>query len=626
MSRVACLLVSGSLFCGAVYAAVPRGTWKAFGHGLVYFRAAHDGRRAELRVDWTEATWGVGCTAVIESDVDMMQDHLRFRAFTAAGSETHMYVEVETTDGTRLVYPKKHAKKLTGKPTEFRFSFSEMIRKASPPRRSAVDRNAAHDRHIKQVKVLFLKHGNTDVVFDSIFITRPKIFSDSSPGPDNFRSSRVSREPRDSLNSPSLKSEDIRSFNQRRRVVGQFEVSPVLEEELPVEPIGTAVTDPALDQREASKLSGTSTVSSNSQTAMSIYGDLVLDYSNNLEGGSGTGSSRRGFLALGMVFDLRSAFDWDDGTIKVELQRYEGDDASLLVGDYQGTGNNDTDDVTLLAELWIEKSFLSDLLRLKIGKIDANTEFAFVEGGSEFMNTSLSFASPTISAMTTTPETAFGANLFLYPFEEFYGGVGVYDGATLMGGSTGKGGVNSVLRNRGELFIIGELGMSWTNDAGPVRNRLGLGIWRHTGTFDRLDSGREESIEGVYLIVDRPIWQRRAGPNGRPQSVVSFLQYGYSSGAVSEVVQHLGMGLLISNIVGFSVDDTVGIGLTWVEFTDRLAGDFDDGFELVYETFYKYRFQEVFSLKADLQYVVNPSGDSALENAFVPGLRLEALF
>ena len=50
--------------------------------------------------------------------------------------------------------------------------------------------------------------------------------------------------------------------------------------------------------------------------------------------------------------------------------------------------NNDADDFTALYELWYEQYLFDDVVRVKIGKLDANSEFAYVEHGGEFIHSS----------------------------------------------------------------------------------------------------------------------------------------------------------------------------------------------------------------------------------------------
>ena len=360
--------------------------------------------------------------------------------------------------------------------------------------------------------------------------------------------------------------------------------------------------------------------------SVTIQGSYNFDYSYNASGGIKTGSSSRSFFDINLTLDLQSALNWENGTASIGFQKYSGDDATDLVGDFQGTGSNDGPDVEILSELWVERFFLENTLRLKVGKVDANSEFAFVDNGAEFVNAALGITSPTISVLPTSPHTAVSANLFVYPYENIYGGFGIYDGATQSGRSTGTHGLDSIFRDPGSLFFIGEVGGSWISGEDKRPNRLGVGVWRHNANFERFDGGSENGAEGFYVVFDKSLWTRTIDQSDNRQSLNTFLQYGYASGTISEVKQHLGSGLVMTNPLGNRAEDLSGIGFTWVDFTDEPAAGFDDSFELIIECFYKVQFNSFLSIKTDFQYVVNPGGDSDLDNAGVPGIRVEASF
>lgn len=360
--------------------------------------------------------------------------------------------------------------------------------------------------------------------------------------------------------------------------------------------------------------------------SIAVQGNYTFDYAYNSGGGIESGSSNRNFFDIALTADLQSMLDWENGTATVGFQKYSGENANDLIGDFQGTGSNDGSDVEILSELWVERFFLDDTLRIKLGKVDANSEFAFVDKGAEFINAPMSIASPTISVLPTTPNTAVGANLFVYPYENIYSGFGIYDGATQLGRPTGTSGLDSIFRDPSSLFFIGEVGGSWINQNNKLPSRLGIGVWRHNANFERFDGGVENGSDGFYIVFDKAIWEASSGSSDYRQSLDTFFQYGYASGSISAVEHHLSCGLVMSNPLGNRAEDVSGLGLSWVDFTDDPAAGFNDSFELIIESFYKVQCNSFLSLKADLQYVVNPGGDENLDDTFVPRLRVEASF
>jgi len=110
-----------------------------------------------------------------------------------------------------------------------------------------------------------------------------------------------------------------------------------------------------------------------------------------------------------------------------------------------------------VGEFWFEQAWRDGKLRIKAGKIDANTEFALVENGADFLNSSMGY-SPTILVMPTYPNARHGLNAFLVPSDKFYAGLGVYD-------ADGKG-----------FMAISEAGTRWKFGPAEVARPSGLGL------------------------------------------------------------------------------------------------------------------------------------------------------
>jgi porin len=92
---------------------------------------------------------------------------------------------------------------------------------------------------------------------------------------------------------------------------------------------------------------------------------------------------------------------------------------------------------------------------------------------------------------------------------------------------------------------------------------------------------------------------------------------------VSDAAMHLAGGLNWAGPFASRSDDALGLYCSFVDLSED-AGYADD--ELVIELFYKLQVTPFMSIKPDLQYIINPSGDSTLDDAFVFGLRAETTF
>lgn len=354
-----------------------------------------------------------------------------------------------------------------------------------------------------------------------------------------------------------------------------------------------------------------------------VEAGLVADFSQNLRGGADTeGAGFRHLFDLNVSLLSRPLLGYDGGTLFLDFQTKEGQDGSEEVRDFQAFSNLDAPDFTALYELWYEQVLLDARLRVKVGKVDANSEFAFADFGGEFLNSSTGF-SPTILALPTYPNPAMSINAFVEPVEAFYAGLGVYDGAAQEGSALGRRGPSTFLGDPSDLFLIGEAGLRWA--LADARNgRLAIGGWRHTGAFERFNGGTESGTGGLYAVLEQRLWRADRESEGDDRGVGAFVQYGYADPGVSEAEHHVGAGVSASGVVPGRPEDALGAYGSLVLFSQ--GAGFTEDHELAVEAFYKAAITPWLSLKPDVQYIVNPGGDDALRDAVVATLRVEAAF
>ncbi len=355
--------------------------------------------------------------------------------------------------------------------------------------------------------------------------------------------------------------------------------------------------------------------------------NLIADYSYNFSGGRRRGDAFRHLLDFGLEMETEPLIGLKGGRFFVGALILNGHNGTEdLAGDFQGFGNIDADGFTQVAEMWYEQMLWDDRLRIKVGKVDANSEFAYVEYGGEFLNSSPGF-SPTLLALPSYPDPATSISIFVYPSERLYAGFGLYDGATQDGGfgRTGNRGPSTLWGEPADLFLIGEAGMRWTLGQNRLSGRLGLGTWRHTGRFERFDGGSEGGTAGFYAVLDQLVWRENPGDEEDEQGIGLFAQLGWADPELSEVDQHIGLGMVWSGALPGRNRDVVGLMASAVRFTDERAAGFANDYETAVETFYKIQLTTWFSLKADLQYIFNPGGGDA-DDAVVGTLRAELSF
>ena len=109
---------------------------------------------------------------------------------------------------------------------------------------------------------------------------------------------------------------------------------------------------------------------------------------------------------------------------------------------------------------------------------------------------------------------------------------GRFNGATHEGchGRTGNRGPATLWGDPRALFVIGEAGLQW-KARGQLAGRIGAGAWRHTGSFERYDGGREPGAPGSYVVLDQAVWRETASASDE-QGVAAFAQLGWANASV----------------------------------------------------------------------------------------------
>ncbi len=234
------------------------------------------------------------------------------------------------------------------------------------------------------------------------------------------------------------------------------------------------------------------------EKGVEIEGSYTLGWSDVVGGGADEGSAFQQWIDVNVTLDLNAMWGLEGGTVFIDFLTTNGRSISEHAGDIQGVSNLETDTVDQIAEFWYEQWLADRVVRLKVGKIEGNSEFAFVDSASDFMNGSAGI-SPTVFTIPSAPDTSFGFNLFLYPSETWYAGFGFYDGAAAVDGvRTGNRGPSTFWSSSqsNDYFYIGEVGHTWETLGSMYEGRLAAGVWHHTGKFAEFGGGVADRNDG----------------------------------------------------------------------------------------------------------------------------------
>jgi carbohydrate-selective porin OprB len=354
-----------------------------------------------------------------------------------------------------------------------------------------------------------------------------------------------------------------------------------------------------------------------------------------VSGGLSHGVAHPRKLDVSVDVDLNSLVGESAGRVHANWYAMAGRGISALAGDVQGLSNLESMPRRVLAELWWERWFLDDALRVKLGKVDTNCEFAFSEVAGDFLNSSMGY-SPTIFTLPTFPDPAWSAQVEWRAQELVSARLAVADGAGQEGVKTGAHGPSTLLGSPADLFLVGEVDLAWNSGGG---GRIQFGGWRHTGVFARFDGGTEPHATGGFVVLDQTLWREPELQQGTPlpyegescalsvgrlvradqgECVELFVQLGTAAAQLSAIDGHLGAGLLWSEFVE---GQALGLGASRAELSDATGAGFGDAHETVIELTWRWDLNDSVTIQPDLQYIMNPGGVRSTRDAIVVGCR-----
>jgi porin len=388
---------------------------------------------------------------------------------------------------------------------------------------------------------------------------------------------------------------------------------------------------------------------------LSIGGQYVAELTSVATGGVDQDASFRNLLTLDAALDLDAAFDIPGGTLFIQYLSVNAEKGgSLDAGDIQIFTNIESDrSLDVIYELWYEQLLLDRRLRIKLGKIDANSEFDLVNVAGDFAHSSAGF-SPTILGFPSYPDPAVSVNLFATLLRtdaaELTLGYGLYDGALGVDAvPTGSRGPSTFLSDdRSDDYVhIVQAELTWdklrTEGAALKDGRLSLGAWRHTGDFPRFDAGTESGASGFFATAELRLFDPdrlatahdrppAAHPNADqldrdnpPRGLYVFAQYAWADEDVAEVAQHLGGGVVWRGPSAARPHDSLGFYASLADLSDNPAAGFEKN-EIALDAYYRFQLTPAVYVQPEAQYIVNPSGDPAIDDALILGVRVGVTF
>lgn len=346
----------------------------------------------------------------------------------------------------------------------------------------------------------------------------------------------------------------------------------------------------------------------------------------------------RGNLDLLINVDTQRLGAWKGGRFFVYGNHVHGRPLSKdFVGDAQLFSNIDSTISPTGRPYYMQVSeyfyeHQTDWLRVKIGKSDANADFALSDLGAEFVHSS--FQLPPSIPLPTFPSQALGMSSFVTFAEKYTLGGAIYDGTPPYGPQGGQFGFATL----GHNGVTSLLQLERRDQFGPgneLPNTLRVGAWHNSANdvWTALDPTVSRTFGqnfGYWATMDQLLWKEQSDGED-DQGLSAFFLFSWCPQDRNPITQSYAGGILYKGLLPGRDQDFAGFGAANVHFGEPVrnstfaeTGESMRSAETACEFFYKLTVSPFVYIQPEIQYIFDPGG--LYRDALLPGMRFQAAF
>ncbi|MGD9601167.1 MAG: carbohydrate porin [Gammaproteobacteria bacterium] len=344
---------------------------------------------------------------------------------------------------------------------------------------------------------------------------------------------------------------------------------------------------------------------------------ITTDVLGVVDGGVDEGFEAPSNLDLVMNIDTASAGWWQNGSFGIYFLGNIGGDPTTRAGDLQAASNLEAPDTFKLYEAWYEHRFAGDRVTLLAGLRDMNAEFYVAEHAAVFIHSSFGIG-PEASQVGPSifPTSALGVRLRVDPLEGMYVQFAAFDGVP--GDPDDPYGTEVHLDEGDGVYLIGEAGLYGRADH---YWKLALGGWHNTAEITDLAGVPRDSNAGGYLLGETDLLRDAASGRG----VGVFAQLGLADGDRNQTGTYVGAGIAWTGPFAARPSDVFGAAVAHARNSDefRSLNPALSRAETAVEFTYQVPLLSWLTVQPDLQYIIDPGTDDAVEDAVMVGFRLQ---
>jgi porin len=364
---------------------------------------------------------------------------------------------------------------------------------------------------------------------------------------------------------------------------------------------------------------------------------------------------------LTLTLDTESLLGWQGASFFFYGLGNQGGNPSDHVGDAQVVSNIQTVDTWKLYEAWVQQNLFDNRLSLLAGLYDVSSEFDVIETAQLFLHSSFGtgpdFSQSGKNGPSIFPTTSLGLRVAIQPTHAFYLRAAVLDGVP--GDPRDPHGTQIKLAAEDGFLVTTEI--AYLADAGepaeamvssersrtghlrigrgqqvPYSGKYALGGWVYTTKLDDLGAVdragkpvQRRGTHGLYGLAEQMLFREKAD---HTQGLALFARLGVAATRVNQFGFYTGGGLVDTGLIAQRDEDQLGFGVAAAHNGGRVgrlrrrAGHPVERAEVAVELTYRAQITPWLTVQPDAQYVINPSTEPTIANAFGLALRFEVVF
>lgn len=306
-----------------------------------------------------------------------------------------------------------------------------------------------------------------------------------------------------------------------------------------------------------------------------------------------------------------------------------------LVGSAQGVDNIQTGTPTgKLYQAWIQQNVLDDKISVLAGLYDLNSEFYVTGASGLFLHSTYGIgtdiAQSGVNGPSIFPNTSAAARLKIQPTKDFYIQGAVLDGVS--GDPTYKHGTHIDLNSNDGALLVAEAG--YAPESTPD-SKVAFGGWRYTEksndllSVDGAGNPLRENNQGVYALAEHKLYTEEGS---KDQGLSGFARFGFADEDVSRFDYAWSTGVVYTGFIPGRDEGKLGFAVAGAHNSDKYnasslaSGTAVDSSETAIELTYSDNITKWLIVQPDVQYIINPGTNKALDNALVIGTRFTINF